>query len=129
MTRPILLDASCLLAVVFEEAGADLVQPVLPASFITAVNFAECIRVIDRLGGSGTAVGDDLVALGLTVVPVGLSGIGRISEVWRSGPASRPLSLGDAVCLSYGWIQEMEIWTADRSWAELTIPVAVTVIR
>lgn len=129
MTRPILLDASCILAVIFEEAGTDLVQPVLPTSFITAVNLAECVRVIDRLGVSGTAVADDLVALGLTVLPVGLSGVQRISEVWRAAPMSRPLSLGDAVCLSYGWTQEMDIWTADRAWAELAIPAAVTVIR
>ena len=129
MTRPILLDASCLLTVIFEEAGADLVQPVLPASFVTAVNLAECIRVIDRLGGSGDAVADDLVALGLTVVPVGLAGIRRISEVWRSAPASHPLSLGDATCLAYGWAQEMDIWTADRMWADLALPARVTVIR
>lgn len=129
MTRPILLDASCLLAVVFEEAGAELVEPVLPASFVTAVNLAECIRVIDRLGGSGQAVADDLVALGLTVVPVGLSGVQRVSEVWRSAPVDRRLSLGDAICLAYGWVQEMDVWTADRAWAALSVPIPVTVIR
>lgn len=129
MTRPILLDASCLLAVIFDETGADLVEPVLLSSFVTAVNLAECIRTIDRLGGSGTAVADDLVALGLTVVPVGLSGVQRVSEVWRAAPISHPLSLGDAVCLSYGWAREMDIWTADRVWADLPLPTRVTVIR
>lgn len=129
MTRPILLDASCLLALVFGETGGDLVESVVEGAFATAVNLAEVIRVIDRMGGAGDGVADDLVALGLTVVPVGLTGVRRISQVWDSAPGSRPLSLGDAICLSYGWAQDMDVWTADRAWAELGLPLEVTVIR
>ena len=63
------LDASCVLAWLFDEPGAEVVEPVRTAGTITAVNMAEVIQTVDRLAGSGIACAADLMEAGLTVVP------------------------------------------------------------
>lgn len=49
MTRYV-LDASCLLALINEEAGRDIVQKALPGSVMSAVNVSEVVTVLARLG-------------------------------------------------------------------------------
>lgn len=41
----------------------------------------------------------------------------------------RRLSLGDLCCLAYAIEQQMQLWTADRVWADLDVPANVLVIR
>ena len=48
---------------------------------------------------------------------------------WEQVEGRRRLSLGDVCCIGYAMAQEMEIWTADRAWADLDLPVPVRVIR
>lgn len=130
--RPVLLDSSCILAWLLREPGAELVEPMLANSFITSANMAEVITKVERLSGQGLECAEDLVEVGLTVVPVGWREIHYIPQLRQQeqGLPSRPyLSLGDVTCMSYAIVQDMEIWTADRSWAALDLPVPVSLIR
>lgn len=63
MSRPILLDASCILAWDFGEPGADKVETVLPVAYITAVNLTEIVDKLERHGDEGIEMAADLVAL------------------------------------------------------------------
>jgi len=132
MAPPVLLDASCVLAWLFGEPGAELIEPVLSTSYITAVNMAEVITKVERLTGQGQGCADDLVEAGMTVIPVGWQEISAVANVRQqefSQPKSAALSLGDAICISVAVTHQMELWTADRNWENLDLPIAISLIR
>ncbi len=127
-----LLDASSLAALVFQEDGYEAVERVLGSSYVTSVNMAELVVVLNRQGSDGARIAEDLQAAGLTVVPVGwphLQSLSSIEVLHSNTGAKRALSLGDLCCLSYAVHQEMEILTGDRAWADLELPVPVSLIR
>lgn len=130
--RAALLDSSCVLAWLLHEPGAELVEPMLATSFITSANMAEVMTKVERLSGQGLECAEDLVEAGLTVVPVGwreIQFVPQLRQQEQGLPSRSSLSLGDVTCISYAIAQDMEIWTADRSWAELDLPVPVSLIR
>lgn len=132
MNRPVLLDASSLAALVFQEEGSARVEGVLGTSYATSVNMAELVVVLNRQGIDGASVAADLQAAGLTIVPVAWphwQSLTAIEVLHKSTGAKRALSLGDLCCLSYAIEQEMQILTGDRAWVELDIPVPVSLIR
>ena len=132
MNAPVLLDASCVLAWLFEEPGAELIDPVLSTSYISAVNMAEVITKVERLTGQGQGCADDLVEAGMTVIPVGWQEISVVASVRQQEltlPRTAALSLGDALCISVAVTHQMELWTADRTWANLDLPIAISLIR
>jgi PIN domain nuclease of toxin-antitoxin system len=66
------------------------------------------------------------------VVPFGwphMSALPIVQAAQELAHAPKRLSLGDRCCLAYGVQQAMEIWTADRFWLELDIPINVILIR
>ena len=116
MSKPILLDYSCVLAWAFGERGANQVESVLPVAYITAVNMSEVVDILERRGGEGIEFAADLMAWGLAVVPFGWPHMNAIPIVQAAQELANPrrrLSLGDRFCLAYGVQEEMEIWTAD----------------
>ena len=130
--KPALLDSSCVLAWLLQEPGAELVEPMLATAFITSANMAEVMTKVERLSGQGLECAEDLVEAGLTVVPVGWREVQSVPQLRRQEqglPTRSGLSLGDVTCISYAISQDMEIWTADRSWADLDLPVPVSLIR
>lgn len=129
MTAPVLLDASCVLAWLYDEPGAEVIEPVLTTSYITAVNMAEVIRKVDVMTGAGTACAVDLVEAGLTVVPFAWMHLTHISDLRMATHSKQRLSLGDACCISYGMSQNMDIWTTDRQWSDLDVDASITLIR
>ena len=107
-------------------------EPMLATSYITSANMAEVMTKVERLSGQGLECAEDLVEAGLTVVTVGWREVQSVPRLRRQEallPSRSSLSLGDVACISYAIAQDMEIWTADRSWAELDIPVPVSLIR
>ena len=132
MSKPILLDSSRILAWAFGEPGAGRVESVLPVAYITAVNMSEVVDKLERRGDEGFEFAADLMAWGLAVVPFGwphMNALPVVRAAQELANARKRLSLGDQCCLAYGVQQEMEIWTADRFWLELDLPINITSIR
>ncbi len=130
--RPPLLDSSSVLAWLLQEPGADLVGSMIGSAFITSTNMAEVITKVQRLSGQGLECAEDLVEAGLTVVPIGwreIHAVALLREQEIRLPSSAAISLGDVTCISYAIAQDMEIWTADRAWANYELPVPVSLIR
>lgn len=118
MTAQVVLDASALLAVVFEEAGCEKVIPRLTAASISAVNYAEVLAKQVQRGANPMRVVEGLRALNLETI----SWDADLAEVsadlsplgWTHG-----LSFGDRACLATARRLQRTVLTAERAWRKL----------
>ena len=122
------LDASAVLAVYFDEPGADRVRAALPGSLLSSVNYTEVIgKCLDR-GEAFAAVLRKLAAMGLAV-------IAHDAQLARRAGELRPLtkrlgmSLADRACLALAERERLPALTADRSWKSLGLDIEVRFIR
>jgi len=125
------LDTSAVLALLFEEAGHDLVHDALrEGAAISAVNLAETVTRLVRDGMAG-----EQAALAVASLPLDLHELDEelavqtgalYAETRRFG-----LSLGDRACLALARQEKMVALTGDRVWLELgpVIGVEVRLIR
>jgi PIN domain nuclease of toxin-antitoxin system len=106
------LDASAVLAFLMGESGADVVEPHLAGSVISAANFCE---VLGRFPHATEAMFADalLESLGVRVEPVTVMDARRAARLREANPS---LSLGDRLCLSLAERLEDVVLTADRAW-------------
>ena len=129
MAEPgLLLDASALLALVFEEPGAERVLAVLDGAAIGAVNQAEVVELAGRRGidcvrAAAWAEELALPVLGFTA-PMAARAGALLAQFRRQG-----LSLGDAACLGTAAALGLPVLTADRAWAGLGLALDIRLIR
>lgn len=129
----VVLDASAVLAAIFDEAGGDTAVDHLDDGVLSAVGLAEILtKYLDR-GIETHGVARDLMALGVEVVSVTTIDAERQLELRKldlaastSGPR---LSIADRLCLAVALRLGLPVVTADRLWAELDLPVDVILIR
>jgi PIN domain nuclease of toxin-antitoxin system len=119
------LDASALLAFMFDEPGAAIVEQALAdGAFISAVNWAEVLTEIGR------PVHDDaqrlmrLLGDALTIHPLTAEDGPAIAAL-RSITRSIGLSLGDRACLALAHRLGLPALTTDRSWTQLATSIDV----
>lgn len=124
----LLLDASALLALVFEEPGAETVLAALDSAAIGAVNLAEVVDLAARRGLDPARAAAWPAELALPVIgftaPMAAR-TGRVLAEFRR----RGLSLGDAACLGTAAVLGLPVLTADRLWAALETGVEVRLLR
>ncbi len=128
MSDAVLIDASALLAVLFQEPGAEAVIDVLPTAEISAVNAAEVIAKLTDKGEPPDQAQALFEALLLPVRAFGSRAAGIAGQL-RRGTRSAGLSLGDRACLAEALCASLPVLTADRSWAALNLPLDIRVIR
>ena len=125
----IVLDASALLALLNDEAGAEeLTSEVLREATISTVNLAE---VQTKLVREGTDAED---AWEFALAPIFSPEPFTVDQARIAGTLvkdSRPLglSLGDRACLALGIMLKAPVYTADRHWKNLKLGVRIHVIR
>jgi ribonuclease VapC len=121
-------DASSLLAVAFREPGADIARAALRDSLISSVNWSEVLQKIVARQGSTAQLRQLFGGLGVSIVPFSAEHAERAAAMYPETKAYG-LSLGDRACLALGLETGREIFTADRSWLELTLDIKVRLIR
>jgi len=124
----IVLDASALLAFLNQEPGSEVLESLLPHSFISTVNLAEVITKLEERGLWTEQSQTDLEAFGMVIVPFDLEQA-VISGKLRSLTKRFGLSLGDRACLALGTQRNLPVLTTDRIWTQLGISVKVRVMR
>lgn len=124
----VVLDASALLAFLFQEPGADAVAPLLPRAALSAVNYSETLTALIRRGKPLADSAAALARLRLEVVPFD-SELAAVTTSLRESTRLLALSLGDRVCLALALARGLPAVTADRSWVQLDIGVRVQCIR
>lgn len=122
------LDASAVLAVYFDEAGAEIVRPALLGALLSAVNYSEVIgKCVDR-GDTLAVTLRKLAAMGVSVVPHDAR-LGQRAGELRPLGRHLGLSLGDRACLALAEQEALPVLTADRSWKRLPLTMDIRLIR
>ena len=124
----LVLDSSAILAVVFDERGAEAVSPRRGGAFVSTVSLAECLsKMLDR--GFGQAMAQEILhGFGLKAIPF------DDKQVWRAGVLRSRyrranLSFADCACLALAAETGLPALTGDRLWAELDHGIPVEVFR
>lgn len=129
MSEPLyLLDASALLALIFEEPGGEVVANLIPNARINAVNLSEVVAKLQDRGASDSEIDATLREFRIPVVAFGppqAIATGQLRNATRSGG----LSLGDRACLSLALDVGGTAVTADRAWERLDLAVNLLLIR
>jgi PIN domain nuclease of toxin-antitoxin system len=129
MSEPLyVLDASALLATLFQEDGSDAVETVLPGARISAVNFSEVVAKLSDHGLANDGILRDLAELDIVVCDVDRKQA-ETAGLLRRSTRMAGLSLGDRACLALAATLGAIAVTADRAWANLDLDVAIQVVR
>jgi ribonuclease VapC len=124
----VVLDASALLAVLRAEPGAERVEPHLEGARICAVNLSEVVAKLIADGVPEPEIRRAIGRLELEVPAFGQQDAYTAGILPRSNRALE-LSLGDRACLALAQSLNAPALTANRSWAQLDLGIAVEVIR
>jgi hypothetical protein len=90
VTAPVVLDASALLARLFEEPGADVVDPLLPAAVLATVGRAEVWQKLDQHGVDAERALRRTRLLGLRTEPFSDEDAVLAARLWPGCVAARP---------------------------------------
>lgn len=123
-----ILDASAMLALIFDEKGADEVVPHARGSSILSVNFSEVVqRVIDIDGNPDRAEeAADLLEIDIATFDRRLA---RLTAELRAKTSFMGASFADRACLAFGLATSRPVLSADQDWRKLDIGVDIRMIR
>jgi ribonuclease VapC len=128
MSERHLLDASAVLALLGNEAGAHRVVECLDGARISAVNYSEVIGKLCERDVPADVVEEALDALKLDILPFDRS-IAEHAGILRKRTRKLGLSFADRACLATGELNGFRVITADHSWRAAGIPVELIFIR
>lgn len=122
------LDASALIALLWDEAGGSAVEALLGKAVISAVNWAEVLQRYQAHGAASDGKRADLEALGVDVADFTAQDADLVARL-RPSTRAIGLSLADRACLALAMRLGIAAHTADRVWADVDVGAEVVVIR
>lgn len=130
---PVVADASAVIAILLDEAGADaVIQRISDGALISAVNWAEIVTRISRNQPPGARWRREIERRGgqslLEIVPFD-ERLAEVAGALQPLTSRRGLSLGDRACLALAQERGLPAITMDRAWADLSIGVPIEVAR
>ncbi len=120
------LDASAVLAYLYAETGADVVEPLFENSIISRVNVTEVLTKLVFDGLTIEEAKENFDKLNLVVVEFDETQSLKASEL-RPLTKHLGLSLGDRCCLALAVLENLPTITAAKSWANLKFCKAVLI--
>ena len=125
MSAQVVLDASAVLALLFGEAGADVVaQACIGGALLSSASYAEASGVLVARGLARNLAEETLDVLGVEVVAFDKAQALETGWLKRIASDAR-LSLGDRCTLALARTLGLPVLTADPAWAGLAIGVEV----
>jgi ribonuclease VapC len=126
--RKIVLDASALIALIYQEKGKDVVEKHLEYAEISSVNLSEVAAYLVKKGFNENEIGVALGDLALTIINFDESQA-LIAARLIEKTSSKGLSLGDRACLALAIQRNLPVLTADKIWGSLDLGIKITIIR
>lgn len=124
----VIFDASALLAIVFEEAGAERAIAYARGGIASTVNMDEVLHKSARRGLRPDLVEAQITKLGIDFIPFDVvharSTAALHPELSRLG-----ISFADRACLALGLVSGHAILTADTDWPGLGLGIDIRLIR
>jgi len=124
----VILDASALIALLWDEPGADAVEPLLDRAVVSAVNWAEVLQRYRAHGVETAGKRESVEALGVEIEDFTADDADTVAEL-REPTRRAGLSLADRACLALARRLGLPAHTADRAWRKVDVGVAVVLIR
>ena len=93
------LDSSAILAVIFQEKGAEIVESLLDKSLVSSINVAEVFTKLSEKGILNQQMIDDFQQLGIEIIDFDFEQAVKTAEL-RPLTKHLGLSLGDRSCLA-----------------------------
>ena len=121
------LDSSAILAVIFQEKGAEIVETLLDKSLVSSINVAEVFTKFAEKGILNQQMIDDFQQLGIEIIDFDFEQSVKVAEL-RPLTKHLGLSLGDRSCLALAMLHNTTAVTADKEWQKLTF-CQVEIIR
>lgn len=128
MNKFCVLDSSALLALIQNEEGSDVIRPLLSSSLMSSINVAEVLTVLQRAGLGAKEAFEDVAPLIKKIIDFDTEQAIEVANLYPN-VKKHGLSLGDRACLSLGIIHNIPIYTADKAWSKLSLPVSVIMVR
>jgi ribonuclease VapC len=127
--NPVVFDSSAILVALNNEPGSEkLTPPIIEAAISSTVNLAEVQTKLVALGMNASDAWE--AVLSSVNSAVDFSAIhAEITGNLVSQTRSLGLSLGDRACLALGISLGAPVYTADKSWKHLKLPIRINVIR
>lgn len=122
------LDASVVLAVIFDEPGGEEAVDLMSEGIMSSINYCEVMTRCLGHGADGAVVEHQLARLGIAIVPFSITEA-RLAADLRKPTRHHGLSLGDRACLALAQHRGIAALTADRQWHGLELGVDIRLIR
>ncbi len=125
---PVILDSSAILAMIFKEAGGELVSRMAAGSLISAVNLSEVASKLLDAGFTDEEMNKSLEDFSAEIVSFDRDEAIAAGHL-RASTRQKGLSLGDRACLALALQEKATVLTADKAWTELDLGIEIKVIR
>ncbi len=124
----VILDASALLAFLHEEPGGERVSPVLEGAHVSAVNWSEVLQKSLQRDVDIDGMQQEFTEVGVIFEPFtpeqAETAVRLFTRIRNHG-----LSLADRACLALAVEKGLPVLTADQTWGQLKLDVAIEVVR
>ena len=124
----IVFDSSALLAIAFNETGAERAAEALPDGILSAVNASEVVACLIDRGVPETSARNRLRDFDIPIRPFD-ENLALAAGALRTTTRQQGLSLGDRACLALARRERAPVITADRNWTRLVLDLEVKLIR
>lgn len=124
----IVFDSSALLAIAFNETGAERAAEALPDGILSAVNASEVVACLIDRGVPEASARSRLRDFDIPIRPFDET-LALAAGSLRTTTRQQGLSLGDRACLALARRERAPVITADRNWSRLVLDLEVQLIR
>ena len=125
----VVFDASAVIALLRDEAGADVIGEYAGDALISTVNLQEVIKALLVRGFSIDLARAMINALHLEIRPHTAEDACAAAELYKA-TKEHGCGLGDRTCMALAIAEGLPALTTDKAWAKLTVPgLTVTMAR
>ena len=125
----VVLDASAILAIIFQERGAEkLTDELMDNAVISTVNLAEVQSKLIKKGFESEEAWETALSLVTAAEPF-TSEQARIAGDLITKTEKYGLSLGDRSCLALAITLKAPVYTTEQAWRNLKVGIPIHVIR